>query len=101
MVFQLASGATVHESYIESLTRADYEKMVISRARVDPQFKADLIRDPKGTALKAAAELIGRQMTRNEIDVLQGVTITVLEETPSQKYVVIPNGDLPKQPKQP
>jgi len=89
------NGGTFNLAYLNGLSRAQYQDIVLARAAADPAFKAALIKDPVATLWSAAAELCGRPITAEERSTLDGVKITILEETSSQKYVVIENGDLP------
>jgi len=62
-----------------SLSRQEFEKDVILRARADPAFKQQLLADPKA-AIRAAYG----------VDMPQEVELQVLQETPSKFYLVLP-----------
>jgi hypothetical protein len=62
-----------------SLSRQEFEKDVILRARKDPAFKQQLLVDPKG-AMRATYG----------VDTPREVELQVLQETPSKFYLVLP-----------
>jgi hypothetical protein len=62
-------------------SRDDIERQVAERAAHDPEFRRALIADPSG-ALK-------RELG---VEVPESVTFTVLEESPTQVYLVLPQG---------
>jgi hypothetical protein len=62
-----------------SLSRQEFEKDVILRARKDPAFKQQLLVDPK-EAIRAAYG----------VDTPQEVELQVLQEAPSKFYLVLP-----------
>lgn len=62
-----------------SLSRQEFEKDVILRARADPAFKQQLLVDPKA-AIRATYG----------VDMPKEVELQVLQETPSNFYLVLP-----------
>jgi hypothetical protein len=60
-------------------SRRDSEARLIDRAWKDEAFRRALIEDPKGT--------LEREL---QVKVPEGVSLTVLEETPTQRYLVLP-----------
>lgn len=63
----------------QTLSRAEFEKLVLAHARDDGAFRASLLADPKGTLKKAF-----------EVELPDAVEFTVVEETPSRFYLVLP-----------
>ena len=61
--------------------RAQAEAVIAARAASDPSFKAKLIANPEATL----AEALGAPLP-------SGVKVTVLEETSTQSYIVLPAG---------
>lgn len=65
--------------------REDLEARIIVKAMRDPQFKEELLRDPKGVIARESGTSLPA-----------GVSVKVLEETPNTRYLVIPDvGFLP------
>tara|TARA_E500000178_G_scaffold356613_1_gene436073 strand:- start:8015 stop:8293 length:279 start_codon:yes stop_codon:yes gene_type:complete len=62
-------------------TRAQAEAVIAARAAADSSFKSKLMANPEATL----AEALGAPLP-------DGVKVTVLEETSSQAYIVIPAG---------
>jgi hypothetical protein len=63
----------------QSLSRQDFEKDVILRAAAEPAFRQKLLADPKA-ALQATYG----------VELPPDLEISVLEETPSKFYLVLP-----------
>jgi hypothetical protein len=57
----------------------DLKAQIIEKAWEDPQFKQQLLDDPKG----AIKEAFG-------VDLPEGIELNVVEETPTSYYLVIP-----------
>jgi hypothetical protein len=55
------------------------QQQIIARAARDPQFRSDLMRDPKGT--------LAREMG---VAVPADFDLQVVEETPKRRYLVLP-----------
>jgi hypothetical protein len=62
-----------------NVSRRDLEGRLIDRAWKDVAFRRALLDDPKGT--------LEREL---EVRVPEGVSLTVLEETPTVRYLVLP-----------
>ena len=62
-------------------TRAQAEAVIAARAAADPSFKSKLMSNPEATL----AEALGAPLP-------SGVKVTVLEESSTQSYIVIPAG---------
>jgi hypothetical protein len=62
-------------------TRPEMEARLIDKAWKDPAFRRALIEDPNGT--------LERELG---LTVPAGVSLTVLEETPTNRYLVLPPG---------
>jgi hypothetical protein len=60
-------------------SRRDLEARLIEKASKDAGFRRALIEDPKGT--------LEREL---QVNVPEGVDLTVLEETPTHRYLVLP-----------
>jgi hypothetical protein len=63
----------------ELFDRAALEQQVVERASRDPQFRQDLVSDPRGTMAREFG-----------LSVPERVQMTVVEETPSAVYLVLP-----------
>ena len=63
----------------EGSTRSDLERRVIERASRDPQFRKDFAANPR--------ETVEREFG---VTIPENIEITVVEETPSTVYVVLP-----------
>lgn len=63
-----------------SLSVDDLKVQIIKKAWEDPQFKQQLLDDPKGAIQQAFG-----------IDVPADIDLTVVEETPTSYYLVIPS----------
>jgi len=61
------------------VSRQDFERDIVLRARTDPDFRAALVADPRTALL----EVYG-------VEILPDVDLQVLQETPSQLYMVLP-----------
>jgi hypothetical protein len=61
-------------------TRRELEAELIGRASKDEAFRRALVDDPTGT--------LERELG---VQVPEGVTLTVVEETPTSRYVVLPH----------
>ena len=61
----------------------DPEKALVEKATNDPAFRAALVADPKGTL----ASNFG-------VSLPEGLAIDILEETPTQRYIVLPSTEL-------
>jgi hypothetical protein len=71
----LAGGATM----TETVDRGALAQQIIDRAGSDPQFRQDLVSNPR----QAMEQELG-------IPLPESVQVTVLEETPSAVYLVLP-----------
>jgi hypothetical protein len=60
-------------------SRRDVEDRLIEKARRDEEFHRALRADPKGT--------LGRELG---VTIPEGITVTVVEETPTSYYLVLP-----------
>lgn len=60
-------------------TRGELEQQVVERAARDSQFRKDFMTNPRETAEREFG-----------VAIPEGIDITVLEETPSSVYVVLP-----------
>ena len=63
----------------EGSSRTDLERRVIERASRDPQFRNDFAANPRETAEREFG-----------VTIPENIEITVVEETPSSVYVVLP-----------
>ena len=61
----------------------DPEKALVEKATNDPAFRAALVADPKGTLESTFG-----------VSLPQGIVISVVEETPTQRYIVLPSASL-------
>jgi hypothetical protein len=61
------------------MKRADFEASLIARAQRDEAFRAELLKNPKAVMARELGKPIPEY-----------VTVTVLEETPTQTYLVLP-----------
>jgi hypothetical protein len=61
----------------------DPEKALVDKATNDPAFRAALVADPKGTLESTFG-----------VALPDGMVITVVEETPTQRYIVLPSASL-------
>ena len=61
----------------------DPEKALVEKATNDPAFRAALVADPKGTLAGSFG-----------VSLPEGLAIDILEETPSQRYIVLPSASL-------
>jgi hypothetical protein len=61
------------------VTRQDFERAVVERARSDRQFRAALISDPAAAVRQAFG-----------VEIPPDVQLRVLEETPTTLYIVLP-----------
>ncbi len=64
---------------IHTQTKQEIESRVLRRAAQDPTFRQRLLDDPKGVV----STFLG-------VALPPGMTLTVLEETPGQHYLVLP-----------
>lgn len=61
----------------------DPQKALVDKATSDPEFRAKLVADPK----EALNEAFG-------VTLPAGLTVTVLEETADQRYIVLPSTEV-------
>ena len=61
----------------------DPEKALVDKATNDPAFRAALVADPKGTLESTFG-----------VALPDGMVITVVEETTTQRYIVLPSASL-------
>ncbi len=66
------------------MNRKEFEQKLAEQAAADPAFKARLIADPAAVLSEELAKVTPGGA------IPAGLTITVLEETPAQIYIVLP-----------
>ena len=73
-----------------SQSREQVEQQIVQKAATDPAFRQQLLRDPRA----ALAGQLGAPLP-------QGVQVSVLEETPSHSYIVLPPTEVQAGPSSP